>query len=537
MAFGSGDLNPHFFRWPSLPMYIMFFVYGSLYVIGTGFGFFTGTEDFLRLYVENPTIFWILGRSMSAFSALLTIILVFFIGRKLYDVRTGLLASLFLSVAYLHVRDSHYCTPDILLTLLMGAAFWFVIAVSEKGDLKSYLFAGLFGGLAASTKYVGGATICLTIFLVFLWNSLRSRKKETMRREFGYLLIAAATAALAFIAGTPFSVLDYQQFIHDVLVQAVMVEPSASKVGFLSSYFNGLNYIFSTILWNGLGIPLFVLYVSGMIASIFGRRRSDLLLWCYWLPYMVVFSILSIHRATYFTPIVPISCLFAASFLARVGFSSVRLIGGEQAKRCLAYTLTGAVLAYSGFQSFKFNYIITRPDTRSTAKEWVESHIPANSVILKEAYTPVLNKTESQLAAFIEEDTVNHESWNKANIAKNTIEYNIFREMHPQYEVYEIPSWKLVRLPQYEQFTSLEAFMRENRVQYVIVSSKSYLNFVGKNPKDFTDKVIRDRIMFYQWLEANGETLGVFRAEDTLPIIDNPEGYTFHNPVIKIYRI
>ena len=34
LGFGTGDLNPHWFRWPSLTMYVMFGIYGCYYVIG-----------------------------------------------------------------------------------------------------------------------------------------------------------------------------------------------------------------------------------------------------------------------------------------------------------------------------------------------------------------------------------------------------------------------------------------------------------------------------------------------------------------------
>ena len=50
VAFGRGDLNPHYFNYPSLFMYIMFVIYGLIYVVGWLTGIFASTVDFARLF-------------------------------------------------------------------------------------------------------------------------------------------------------------------------------------------------------------------------------------------------------------------------------------------------------------------------------------------------------------------------------------------------------------------------------------------------------------------------------------------------------
>src|SRR4029453_17868079 len=50
MVFGTGDLNPHFFGYPSLYIYVLFVIYGLSYVIGWLTGVFTSTNDFVRLF-------------------------------------------------------------------------------------------------------------------------------------------------------------------------------------------------------------------------------------------------------------------------------------------------------------------------------------------------------------------------------------------------------------------------------------------------------------------------------------------------------
>src|SRR5215467_1592216 len=107
-AFGTGDLNPHDFIYPSLYMYILFFVYGMSYVFGWLAGVFSSTDDFVRLFFNDATLFYLPGRLIAAFSGVATVALVYVYGRRAYDHRVGLIAALFLTFSVMHVEFSHY---------------------------------------------------------------------------------------------------------------------------------------------------------------------------------------------------------------------------------------------------------------------------------------------------------------------------------------------------------------------------------------------------------------------------------------------
>ncbi|MGB2880051.1 MAG: hypothetical protein WBD24_07700, partial [Candidatus Omnitrophota bacterium] len=44
LAYGAGDLNPHFFIIPPLCSYLLFFAYGLYFILGKIAGLFAGTE-------------------------------------------------------------------------------------------------------------------------------------------------------------------------------------------------------------------------------------------------------------------------------------------------------------------------------------------------------------------------------------------------------------------------------------------------------------------------------------------------------------
>src|SRR5262249_37777717 len=63
LRFGTGDLNPHFFIWPgTLLLYLAFFAYGALYLVGALAGWWRGAAGFAGAYFQDPTPFYLLAR-------------------------------------------------------------------------------------------------------------------------------------------------------------------------------------------------------------------------------------------------------------------------------------------------------------------------------------------------------------------------------------------------------------------------------------------------------------------------------------------
>jgi len=76
VAFGSGDLNPHWFHKPALYMYLLFFEYGIYFAVGTVFGWFGSVDDFARHFVADMSPFLFLGRLTTVLFAVGTVFFV-----------------------------------------------------------------------------------------------------------------------------------------------------------------------------------------------------------------------------------------------------------------------------------------------------------------------------------------------------------------------------------------------------------------------------------------------------------------------------
>src|SRR5213078_1942504 len=83
----------------------------------------------------------------------LTVAVVYRLGRQIRDETTGLVSALFLTFAFIHVRDSHFGTTDITMTLFIVGAVSLLLDAHESGDRRQFALAGLVAGLAAATKY------------------------------------------------------------------------------------------------------------------------------------------------------------------------------------------------------------------------------------------------------------------------------------------------------------------------------------------------------------------------------------------------
>ncbi|MBI2461628.1 MAG: hypothetical protein HYV61_09130, partial [Candidatus Rokubacteria bacterium] len=97
VRFHGGDLDPRFFNWPSLSMYLLSGLYGLAF----------GARGVLESFAQDPVSFYLVGRVVTAAFGTATIAGLYVLAAGAYGRSTALLASLFLAVNLLHVRESH----------------------------------------------------------------------------------------------------------------------------------------------------------------------------------------------------------------------------------------------------------------------------------------------------------------------------------------------------------------------------------------------------------------------------------------------
>ncbi|HSQ45659.1 MAG TPA: glycosyltransferase family 39 protein, partial [Lutibacter sp.] len=208
-----------------------FFVYGDFPVILTryiteGLFEFVGWNEITQV-----------GRVLSSLFDLGSVILLFFIGKKLFNQWVGLLAAAFAGMAVLQIQQSHFFTVDTFATFFTTLAVYIAVIISQHDFLreknpvkedeseeaeisekknnwlpsqKTFIFSIIFGivvGLAAASK-INTVTIALLLPLSFLilWEKIpmedSGKKGELILRD---LVIGGFFALLSFRIFQPYA--------------------------------------------------------------------------------------------------------------------------------------------------------------------------------------------------------------------------------------------------------------------------------------------------------------------------------------------
>jgi hypothetical protein len=148
LSLATGDLNPHFFNYGSLYLYVvsaLCAIAHSSLVFGLDIG---ALPEAIRVFTLD-------ARIVSAAAGVTTVYVVYLIGRRLASERTGLVAAAALAVMPLHVLNCHYGTVDVTQTLFIALCLYFTLGIIEGEGIRAWALAGAMAGLAASTKYNG----------------------------------------------------------------------------------------------------------------------------------------------------------------------------------------------------------------------------------------------------------------------------------------------------------------------------------------------------------------------------------------------
>lgn len=369
LSMGGNKLNPAFFNYPSLYLYLLLAVYGVYFGISRLAGRFSSVQDLVAEYSLAPEPLYYLNRGLVVLMATATVALVYWIGARLVSRRAGLLSALFLSVAYLHVRDSHFGTVDVPVTFFASLAIALMIRADEKRTLVSYLVAGFVSGLAVSTKY-NAIALLAPLTVLHLTRDPSSTKRSAQQVVAG-MAITGAGLVLGFLLGTPYALLDWRTFSRDFMIEMVSKNtPPLLELG------PGWIYHLRFTLPHGVGIPMLLAAVAGAIVALRARWRTALLLLGFPGAWFAGVGMSHYVYARYMIPLIPMLCLFAAWAVdAAVEFVETRR---GRASAPSYFGLAGLVLVLVVpplWNLAHWNRLMRREDTRVLAGKWLAQRV------------------------------------------------------------------------------------------------------------------------------------------------------------------
>lgn len=341
----AGDLNPHFFHWPSLTFYL----FAGLF----------GLNSLVRRAAMDADLV-LIARAAVALAGTATIVVLARLAGRVAGRATGLIAALFLSVAVLHVRDSHFALTDVLMTLLVTASLAMLVRALDTHSLRDVAVAGLLGGLATSTKYSAAAIVAAMAAVQWQWAGTA--------RNYRPSLIFLAAFAGGFILATPFALLDPRAFAADVFFDTQhLTGGHAILLG------RGWTYHLTRSLPYGLGFGIFAAAVAGTVPFAVRYRRHALVIGAFAATFYVAIGSGQTVFFRYVMPLVPIACLSAAIAVSTAG----RWRSGRT--RLPSAMAAGALAVIVGVPSLVnsvwLDLLLARTDTRVIAARWLTARL------------------------------------------------------------------------------------------------------------------------------------------------------------------
>lgn len=375
IAAGQFTLNPDFFYYPSLYLYVCGVFYGLYFLVGNLSGLFAGWVDFHHLYMNDWSSFLLIQRAISAVFGTGTVWVLYLAGRRLMGSRaSGLMAAFLMAVTYLHVRDSHFGVTDVFATFWVSVSLWYALMFHQEKTRRFLWLSAMAAGLAASSKYPAGL-VAVAPVLAFRFD-LHDRGyvlKDVLVRPV-LLMDALKLVGIvlgAFLLTSPYILLDYPAFWRDFSAQ--LQTNAANPGGLPKAWWYHLTFS----LPGGLGWPYMLTGLAGMALAVRHER-------IHWIPvgFALVFYLITGNThyvfARYMMPILPVMALYTVWLLRRMA-------GWRRFSRwprpAVAWVLLLLAASVSIGRSITINALLARPDTRDLARQWLIAHLQAGDAV------------------------------------------------------------------------------------------------------------------------------------------------------------
>jgi Dolichyl-phosphate-mannose-protein mannosyltransferase len=488
MGILHGILNPHFADWPHLYFYLAAGWLAPFRQLGL---------------VADPASGYLGVRILDALLGTLTVLLVFEFGRRAYGWLAGFLGAAALAVAFLHVRDSHFGTLDVPLTLACTAALYIAYRTLQSRGLRPLLLNGFILGVAASLKYNGALVFAATATA----QTLRARAQGARwTRLVRRLALIAAIGVITLGFTSPFLVLDPAMTGHGLgYIFLHLGKSTAPAIGFVQ---------LSLALWYGIDPVLVLLGVIGVAYAAWRRHPADWIVLAFLLVYLLLIGPGGSVFFRYADPIIPPLVLLGGRALAAlVALTQARPVRRLALSAALVLTIV-APLAHD----IRYDLLIQQTDTRTLAFDWLAQHVPAGS---RAAVPYMAGPAHDQAMITSGEHSHGATDLYVASFLDSRLE--------TQYTIHELTNQDL-------QLTSLDAFRKEG-IAYVVVGYEA--PGTGCRPDSPLEATLRAQgPALASFAPTSGCPDSIFDPIDTYYVpLAGYAGWIRPGPYIRIYRI
>jgi 4-amino-4-deoxy-L-arabinose transferase-like glycosyltransferase len=365
----------------SIPFTIPFWSYSLLWIYFHSLGVFLYSflEGLLKYFfsiresfINIPDVFTVIliGRVMVGIIGTMTVPVVYLIGKRLFDEKTGIISAAIMAVISLHVAHSHYAYVDIPQTFFLALSFYFMVKVLSGEAKWNSLLSGVFLALAMAIK-LSAAPGFISLILA---HYLREKGIKGLIRS-KHLYISISGLILVYIICTPYYLVNPAYLIdsNKDLFYELYVE--------YFTVWDGIKYL-GKIFSEEIGLPFVYLFFLTLFISALKREWRVLFLLSFPITYLPFFLLTTQRDHREVVPVLPFFVIFITYALT--------IIVGRLPFKKKGIIITAFSLIFilpSFWKSLSADYFFWQKDTRVLAAEWIRDNLPYNARIGIEGHT------------------------------------------------------------------------------------------------------------------------------------------------------
>lgn len=361
----TGDLNPHFFDYPGLYLYVEAAVAALRFMIGAIQGKWSSLQH------ASVDDFYLWGRAVTALLGTATVWVMYRAALR-WGPPTALLAAVLLAVMPMHVRESHYVLTDVPTTFVVAVTFLLSLRAHEKETRGAFVLAGAAAGLAGALKYNGVLAVAMPMVACAMAPRLRGSRVTTL------LLIVAAMVG-AFLVASPYTLLDLPTFLNQFarLSSEYRMPPTTPDPLWLVY----LKHLRIALEWPGS-----LMVVAGFAVAFWHIARGPARMrWVLTTVFPIVYfrfvSQQTIVFARYLLPLVPFLSLLAAAAVVDAVAAMRRAGMPARVRQVLTLALTVIAIGPPAYTAINYDANAAKTWTQGLAYDWIRRELPPGTTI------------------------------------------------------------------------------------------------------------------------------------------------------------
>ena len=387
----------------------------------------------------------LVARHMQVFLALLTALLIYECGRLFYGRRTGLVATLILSLSPAHIIATQTVRPDVISAFLVTLTVFIVARLLKSApseQKKLFMYSGIVIGVMTAFRLplIGFGLLPVMAYVIARQRS----NSDSLRR----LTLGGETLWFVIIIGFTYAVLSP----HTLMYPGYFIEGLKMTMKYESTEFPDAvdrGPIFFKYGWRllheALGYPGCFLVLGGTVYALVRRRDEDKILLAGIGLYFIMLASVTWTVVRYTLPMLPLLALLG-------GVVAIAIF--EQARHAYArgvfFAMTGFILVWTLVADVALLHVVASKNVRELSSEWITRNIPRDKSILfikgyveDDFFNPAIPPYHSVSAALLTKG-----SYSGGLFAKKTYDYVVLNELlyadmerlgnrHPRKEVRE----------------------------------------------------------------------------------------------------